>query len=50
MASFSDIAVKEMIALSSDTKNKVGRELYRAEPKNTKDILELIVLRLFSMF
>lgn len=37
MGKFSDIAYNKMIELSSDTKNKVGRELFKAEPIKYKD-------------
>ena len=33
MSSFSDIAYKKMIELSSDTTNKVGRTLYELSPE-----------------
>lgn len=36
MGIFSDIAYIKMIELSSDTKNKVGRELYKANPGKYK--------------
>jgi hypothetical protein len=39
MSSFSDIAVKEMISLSSNTKNKVGRELYKKDPVKYKGFI-----------
>lgn len=36
MGAFSDFAFKKMIELSSDSKNKVGRELYTKEPEKYK--------------
>ncbi len=36
MGTFSDIAYQKMIDLSSDTTNKVGRELYRRDPVKYK--------------
>ncbi len=40
MGTFSDIAYKKMIELSSDTKNKVGRELYKTDPIKYKDFIK----------
>ena len=36
MSSFSDIAYKKMIELSSDATNKVGRTLYELSPERYK--------------
>ena len=39
MGTISDIAYQKMIDLSSDTKNKVGRELYKTDPKKYKGFI-----------
>lgn len=36
MGIFSDIAFEKMLELSSNTENKVGRELYRSNPQSIK--------------